>query len=65
MNNADHPIWPLLRSIVLIVACLVTFQFCYYNKLSTSDIIPIVTIVLSILGVDITKYVINLRSSQK
>lgn len=61
MNNAEHPIWALARQVAVLVSCLVTFQIAYYNKLSTSDIIPIVTILLSVAGVDATKRIIQSR----
>jgi hypothetical protein len=57
-----HPGWALARQVVLLATCLVTFQVCYQNKLATVDIIPIVTLMLSVLGVDITKLVIAKKS---
>jgi len=47
MHNPDHPFWILARQVVLLL--------CYFNKLSTADIIPIITIMLSVIGVDTAK----------
>ena len=59
LNDPAHPLWKLLRLVVLLVACMVTFHFGYQSGLVYKDIIPIITLLLTIGGFDIAKAVVT------
>ena len=66
LADPSHPIWTHIKVIIITCIILVVFQFGYSHGLGTVDIMPIVTIILSLYGVNIGQEIISsLISSQK
>jgi hypothetical protein len=65
LADPAHPLWKFLRVAVVLVVILFVFQFAYQHGLGIVDIIPIITILATIAGFDVTKATItNLLKSQ-
>lgn len=64
LADPAHPLWKLLRVVVVLIVMLIVFQFSYQHGLGLVDIIPILTILATVAGFDITKATItNLMKS--
>lgn len=64
LADPAHPLWKFLRVVVVLIVMLIVFQFSYQHGLGLVDIIPILTILATVAGFDITKATItNLMKS--
>ncbi len=52
MNDPNHPAWKLLRQMFVCTVILITFELCYDHGLVWKDVLPIISIMLSIFGYD-------------
>lgn len=55
LADPAHPLWKFLRVLAVLAATLFVFQFAYQHKIGMVDILPIITIIGTVAGFDLTK----------
>jgi hypothetical protein len=64
LPDANHPIWKLLRLVVVGVIMLVLCTFMYRNGFDQKDIVLIVTTLVGLFGYDVAKTQLTKESGQ-
>ena len=65
LSDPAHPLWKIIRLLVVCVAILVVFQIGYSHGLGSVDIMPIVTILATLAGFDQLKSVVTSESRKQ